>query len=139
MNTYESFKPEDTYELAFKMAGNAIEGEIYLLYGDLGAGKTVFAKGFAAGLGIDEHITSPTFAIVNVYEGKCPFYHFDLYRLEEPDELYNIGYEDYIYGSGISLIEWPERAEHMLPENFIKITISVDYEKGGNFRLITVE
>ena len=139
MTIFESFSPEDTYKFAFNMASEAASGNIYLLYGNLGMGKTVFAKGFAAGLGISEHITSPTFAIVNVYEGEISFCHFDLYRLEEADELYNIGYEDYIYGNGISLIEWPERAEHMLPENATKITISDDYEKGNCFRLITVE
>ena len=139
MTTFESFNPEDTYAFAVKMAGEAKQGNIYLLYGNLGAGKTVFAKGFAAGLGIAAHITSPTFAIVNVYEGNFPFYHFDLYRLEDSDELYNIGYEDFIYGSGISLIEWPERAGAMLPCEAIKITISEDYEKGNSFRLITVE
>ena len=139
MNTFESFNPEDTYEFAFQMAGEAKPGNIYLLYGNLGAGKTVFAKGFAAGLGITNHITSPTFAIVNVYEGRLPFYHFDLYRLEDADELYNIGYEDYIYGNGISLIEWPDRAGNMLPDKYIKITITEDYEKGHDFRLISVE
>jgi len=139
MDTFESFNPEETYELAFKMAGDAKPGNIYLLYGDLGAGKTVFAKGFAAGLGIDEHVTSPTFAIVNIYNGKSSFFHFDLYRLEEPEELYNIGYEELIYADGVSLIEWPERAEHMLPDMAVKITIGRDYEKGSSYRLITIE
>jgi tRNA threonylcarbamoyladenosine biosynthesis protein TsaE len=102
-------------------------------------GKTVFTKGFALGLGIDEHITSPTFTIVNEYKGKFPFYHFDVYRIGDPDEMYDIGYEEYFFGDGVCLVEWAELIEELIPETAIHITIEKNLEKGIDYRKITVE
>ena len=120
----ESFSPEDTLELGRKMGREAKPGEVYTLIGDLGVGKTVFTQGIADGLEIDESICSPTFTIVQVYdEGRLPFYHFDVYRIGDISEMDEIGYEDYIYGEGVSLIEWANLIEEILPENRISITI----------------
>ena len=131
----------NSYEETLDFAANLgfSEGSVICLYGDLGAGKTAFVQGLAKGLGVEEYITSPTFTIVNVYEsGKMPLYHFDMYRLADSDEAYEIGYEEYIYGNGISVIEWPENIADILPENRYDITISKDNDKGVNFRRIEV-
>ena len=110
------------------------------LWGDLGVGKTVFTKGVAAGLGILEPVSSPTFTIVQVYEeGRLPFYHFDVYRIGDIEEMEEIGFEDYIYGEGVSLIEWANLIEELLPERYTQITIEKDLEKGFDYRKITVE
>jgi tRNA threonylcarbamoyladenosine biosynthesis protein TsaE len=110
---------------------------VYALIGDLGVGKTVFTQGVAAGLEIKEHINSPTFTIVQVYEeGRLPFYHFDVYRIGDPEEMEEIGYEDYFYSGATCLIEWPELAEELLPEETIKVTIT---EEAGGERIITIE
>ena len=128
---------EETLDFAAKSDFDA--GSVICLYGDLGAGKTAFVQGLAKGLGVTEYITSPTFTIVNVYEsGKMPLYHFDMYRLADCDEAYEIGYEEYVYGNGISVIEWPENIADILPENRYDITISKDNDKGVNFRKIEV-
>ena len=104
---YETFSPEQTFELGKKLGEEARPGLVYTLTGDLGVGKTVLAQGIAAGLGIEEAICSPTFTIVQVYEeGRLPFYHFDVYRIGDIEEMDEIGYEDYFYGDGLSLIEW---------------------------------
>ena len=125
------------------MAGPVKEakaGEIYTLIGDLGVGKTVFTQGIAKGLEITEPICSPTFTIVQEYEeGRMPFYHFDVYRIADPEEMDEIGYEDYFYGHGICLIEWAELIEELIPEGAISITIEKDLEKGFDYRKITVE
>ena len=102
-------------------------------------GKTVLAKGFAAGLGITEPVTSPTFTIVHEYEGRLPLYHFDVYRIGDPDEMYDIGFDEYLYGEGVCLIEWPERVEELLPDTAVKITINKDYEKGNDYRCIRID
>ena len=130
---------KDTYELGKEMAKKAHSGDIILLYGDLGVGKTVFAKGFAEGLGITEPVTSPTFTIVHEYEGSKKMYHFDLYRIGDPDELYDIGYEEYFYSDGVSLVEWPERLEYLMPENAISVTVEKDLSEDPNFRRIKVD
>ncbi|MCR4605848.1 MAG: tRNA (adenosine(37)-N6)-threonylcarbamoyltransferase complex ATPase subunit type 1 TsaE [Eubacterium sp.] len=121
------------------MAGESASGDILLLYGDLGVGKTVFAKGFAAGLGIDEPVTSPTFTLVHEYEGTKKLYHFDLYRIGDPDELYDIGYEEYFYSDGISLVEWPERLEDLKPDTAIEIHIEKELSEVLDYRKITIE
>ena len=131
----------NSYEETLDFAANLdfAESSVICLYGDLGAGKTAFVQGLAKGLGVTEYITSPTFTIVNVYEsGKLPLYHFDMYRLADCDEAYEIGYEEYVYGGGISVIEWPENIADILPENRYDITISKDNDKGVNFRKIEV-
>ncbi len=135
---YESYSAEETFALGKKIANEAAQGSIFCLSGDLGVGKTVFTKGFAEGLGIDEHITSPTFTIVNEYDGKYKLYHFDVYRIS-PDELFDIGFEEYIYGEGVCLIEWAEIVKEDIPENAVWITIEKDLEKGLDYRKITVE
>ena len=135
----ETRSPEETYALGEKIGKAAQPGQIYTLTGDLGVGKTVFTQGVAAGLGITEPVSSPTFTIVQVYEeGRLPFYHFDVYRIGEVEEMDEIGYEDYFYGEGICLIEWSERIREILPEHPIQITIEKDLEKGFDYRKITV-
>jgi tRNA threonylcarbamoyladenosine biosynthesis protein TsaE len=135
---YETNAENETYLIGKSLGENAKAGQIYCLNGDLGVGKTVFTKGFAAGLGITEHITSPTFTIVNVYEGKLPFYHFDVYRIADPEELYEIGYEEYFFGNGVCLIEWAELIGELLPEDVININIEKNLEKGYDYRRIEV-
>ena len=140
MMTYETNNPNNTFELGVALGEKAFKGQIYRLDGDLGTGKTVFAKGFAKGLGIETHITSPTFTIVNVYEeGKIPFYHFDVYRIGDPYELEEIGYEEYFYGEGVTMIEWATLVEELMPEKVVTIVIEKDLSKGLDYRRITVE
>lgn len=134
----ETYNEEETKKLGFDLAQSAKPGDIYCMKGDLGVGKTVFTKGFAEGLGITDHITSPTFNIVNEYYGKMPFYHFDVYRIGDPDEMYDIGYEEYFYGEGVCLVEWAELIEEILPDNVIWINIEKDLEKGLSYRKIEV-
>lgn len=135
----ESFKTEDTYQLGMELGEKAKAGEVYCLLGDLGTGKTVFTQGFAKGLGIEEPVNSPTFTIVQVYEeGRFPFYHFDVYRIEDIDEMQEIGYEDYFYGQGVCLIEWSNLIEELLPVNRTVITIEKDLEKGFDYRRISI-
>lgn len=136
----ESFETKDTYQLGKSMGEKARKGDIYLLLGDLGVGKTVFTQGFADGLDITEPISSPTFTIVQEYEdGRMPFYHFDVYRIGDVEEMEEIGYEDYFYGEGVCLIEWANLIEEILPETAKKIVIEKDLEKGFDYRKITVE
>ena len=112
----------------------------YILNGDLGVGKTVFTQGVAAGLGITEPVSSPTFTIVQVYEeGRLPFYHFDVYRIGDIEEMEEIGYDDYFFGEGICLIEWAELIRDILPEKRIEITIEKDLTQGFDYRRITVQ
>ena len=135
----ESFSPEDTLELGRKMGREAKPGEVYTLIGDLGVGKTVFTQGIADGLEIDESICSPTFTIVQVYEeGRMPFYHFDVYRIGDIEEMDEIGYEDYFYGEGLCMIEWANLIEEILPPTYKEITIEKDLEKGFDYRKITI-
>ena len=130
---------EDTAKNAYEMAQNAEQGQVYALIGDLGVGKTVFTKGFAEGLGIEEPVSSPTFTILQIYEeGRLPLYHFDVYRIEEPEEMEEVGFDDYIYGDGVCLIEWAGRIEEILPEETIYIVIEKDLEKGMDYRKISV-
>ena len=131
---------KDTFELGKKLGENCKPGDIILLNGDLGVGKTVFTKGFGKGLGIDEPICSPTFTIIQEYtEGRLPFYHFDVYRIGDIEEMEEIGYDDYFFGEGVCLIEWAELIEELIPEGAISITIEKDLEKGFDYRKITVE
>ena len=130
----------ETFNLGVKIGKKAVKGQVFTLVGDLGVGKTVFTQGLARGLDIQESISSPTFTIVQVYdEGRLPFYHFDVYRIGDISEMDEIGYEDYVYGEGISLIEWANLIEEILPENRTSITIEKDLEKGFDYRKITFE
>ena len=136
----ETRSPEETYELGRKIGLQARPGQVYTLTGDLGVGKTVFTQGAAAGLGITEPVSSPTFTIVQVYEeGRLPFYHFDVYRIGDIEEMEEIGYDDYFFGKGICLIEWAELIEEILPDDRISITIEKDLAQGFDYRRITVE
>lgn len=136
----ETRSPEETFALGEKLGCEAKPGQIYTLNGDLGTGKTVFTQGFAAGLGITEPVNSPTFTILQVYEeGRMPFYHFDVYRIGDVEEMDEIGYEDCFYGEGVCLIEWAELIEEILPENVIVVTIEKDLEQGFDYRKITIE
>lgn len=136
----ESFSTKETYELGRKIGMEAKPGMIYALTGDLGVGKTVLTQGVAEGLGIIEPVNSPTFTIVQVYEsGRIPFYHFDVYRIGDIEEMDEIGYEDYFYGDGICFVEWAGLVEEIMPDNTKWITIEKDLTKGFDYRKITIE
>ena len=136
----ETRSAEETYQLGVEIGKKATRGQVYTMIGDLGVGKTVFTQGMACGLGIAEPISSPTFTIVQVYdEGRLPFYHFDVYRIGDISEMDEIGYEDYVYGEGVSLIEWANLIEEILPDERICITIEKDLEQGFDYRKITIE
>jgi len=140
MKRYESWNEGETFQVGKALGEAAVPGEIYCLNGDLGTGKTVISKGFAAGLGIEEHITSPTFTIINVYDqGKMPFYHFDVYRIGDPYELDEIGYEEYFFGNGATLVEWSTLIEELIPSSAYNITIEKDLSKGLDYRSIIIE
>lgn len=137
---YETFSPEETRALGRKIGTEAVPGTVYTLTGDLGVGKTVFTQGMAEGLEIKESICSPTFTIVQVYEeGRMPFYHFDVYRIGDIEEMDEIGYEDYFYGEGVCMIEWAGLIEEILPEHRWDITIEKDLEKGFDYRKIIIK
>lgn len=140
MKIYETNSAEETFALGKKLGETAKPGQVFTLIGDLGVGKTVFTQGVAKGLEITEPISSPTFTIVQVYEeGRLPFYHFDVYRIGDVEEMEEIGYEDYFYGDGICFIEWANLIEEILPQNYTQITIEKDLEKGFDYRKITFE
>jgi len=136
----ETKSAKETYQLGVEIGSSASAGQVYTLIGDLGVGKTVFTQGLAAGLAIEEPISSPTFTIVQVYdEGRLPFYHFDVYRIGDISEMDEVGFEDYVYGEGVSLIEWANLIEEILPEKRIEITIEKDLEQGFDYRKITIK
>lgn len=136
----ETNSEQQTYDLGVRIGQKARAGDVFMLVGDLGVGKTVFTKGLAWGLGIEEPVNSPTFTIVQIYEeGRLPLYHFDVYRIGDVEEMEEIGYEDYIYGEGVSLIEWANLISEILPEHYTEIKIEKDLEKGFDFRRITIE
>ncbi len=137
---YETYSAEETAALGEKLGREAKPGDVCTLMGDLGVGKTVLTQGIAKGLGITEPISSPTFTIVQVYEeGRLPFYHFDVYRIGDIEEMDEIGYEDYFYGQGLTMIEWANLIEEILPLVRKEITIEKDLEKGFDYRKITIE
>ena len=137
---YESYTPKDTFRIAYEMGRQIKPGEVVCLNGDLGTGKTLFSQGFAKGLGIEDSVNSPTFTIVQQYdEGRMPLYHFDVYRIEDSEEMDEIGFADMIYGDGVCLIEWAERINDILPERYISVTIGKDLKKGFDYRRIVVE
>ena len=135
----ETFCAEETFDVGKRLGSQARAGEVYCLLGDLGVGKTVFTQGFARGLGIDEPISSPTFTIVQEYEeGRLPFYHFDVYRIADPEEMDEIGFEDYLYGQGVCLIEWADLIHDLIPPFAKTVVIEKDLDKGFDYRRITV-
>lgn len=136
----ETNQEKETFALGMEMGKMAKVGQVFTLVGDLGVGKTVFTKGLAKGLEIEEPISSPTFTIVQVYDdGRLPFYHFDVYRIGDIEEMDEIGYEDYVYGEGVSLIEWANLIEEILPEHYTEIRIEKDLGKGFDYRRIIIE
>lgn len=136
----ESFSEKETREVAKSLGENAKEGQVYCLIGDLGVGKTVFTQGFAEGLEVEDWVNSPTFTIVQEYrDGRLPFYHFDVYRIGDPEEMYEVGFEDYVYGEGVCLIEWANLIEDILPLDAITVRINKDLDKGFDYRRIVIE
>lgn len=139
MRVIESNSPVETFELGREIGLAARPGQIYCLDGDLGTGKTVFTQGFAAGLGITDAVNSPTFTIVQVYdEGRLPLYHFDVYRIDDIDEMDEIGYEDYFFGQGVCLVEWSTQIEELIPADAVRICLEKELNRGFDFRKITV-
>ena len=134
---YVTHSSKETRSLGEELSKLLRPGDVLALYGDMGAGKSELTRGIARGLQIDGPIASPTFTILQAYDtGRLPLYHFDWYRITDPDELYEIGAEEYLYGSGVAVVEWPERAPHMLPEAYLQITIA--YGAGENERVIEI-
>jgi len=131
-----SSSQEDTIKIGYEVGSCCRGGEVVALYGTLGAGKTVFVKGLAKGLGINDNVTSPTFAIVHSYEGRLPLLHFDMYRLSGPDELIDIGWDDYLDGKNVLAVEWSENVAELIPKDAIRVTITA---AGENSRSISVE
>ena len=135
----ETYSSEETYALGESLGREAEPGQIYTLIGDLGTGKTVFTQGFAKGLGITDYVNSPTFTILQVYEdGRLPLYHFDVYRIEEPEEMEEIGYGDYFYGDGVTLIEWADIIGELIPEDAVRVEIVKDLSRGVDYRKIHI-
>jgi tRNA threonylcarbamoyladenosine biosynthesis protein TsaE len=124
--------PQQTMELAYKIGRRCFPGCTIALYGDLGSGKTVFAKGLAGALGIGD-VTSPTYTIMNAYQGKLPFYHFDAYRIDDEEELCAFGGDEFLYSDGVCVIEWPERIEGLLPKERLDIHIQYVDEQTRRF------
>ena len=136
----ETRNQTETFSLGEQLGSLVKPGQVITLEGDLGVGKTVMAQGIAAGLGITEPVNSPTFTILQEYhEGRMPLYHFDVYRIEEPEEMEEVGYEDYFYGDGLCLIEWAGLIKELIPENAISIRMEKDPEKGFDYRKIYLE
>lgn len=137
--TIETQTPEETFALGEKLGRISHPGQVYTLTGDLGVGKTVFTQGFAKGLGVSEPVNSPTFTILQVYEsGRLPFFHFDVYRIADAEEMDEIGWEEYIYGDGVSLVEWADKIEEILPPQSIQVAIGKDLQKGFDYREIKI-
>ena len=135
----ESHSREDTYELAKERGSQAEPGQVFCLSGDLGVGKTVFAQGFGAGLGLEEPMSSPTFTILQEYTaGRLPLYHYDVYRIGDVDEMEETGFYEYAGGEGVTLIEWAELIEEIIPEDAVWITIKKDVSKGFDYREIEI-
>ena len=135
----ETYSAQETYDLGKKIGEQLLPGTVLTLVGNLGVGKTVFSQGLAEGLGITEPVNSPTFTIIQIYEGgRLPFYHFDVYRIGDISEMDEIGYEDYFWGDGVCLIEWANLIEKILPDHYTEITIEKNPEKGFDYRKITI-
>ena len=128
--------PDDLFDVAKHLIGNFTDYRVFAFYGDMGAGKTTFIKAICEHLGATDVVTSPTFSIVNVYDSlnNGPIYHFDFYRIKTPEEIFDIGYEDYLFSGNYCFLEWPEKIENLLPRNVIKVTINVNEQ--SNSRII---
>ncbi len=128
----------ETFQLGDKLGQLVQNRDFIALIGDLGAGKTAFTKGLAKGLGVEDSVVSPTFTIVQEYQGRLPLYHFDVYRLTDWWELEDIGYEDYFYGEGVCVVEWPQRVAPFLPKEYLEISIELSLEESLSSRIITM-
>lgn len=136
----ETTTREETLAFGVKIGEQALPGMVICVDGGLGAGKTALAQGIAKGLGVTEQVVSPTFTILQEYrDGRLPFFHFDVYRMEDPDEMYEVGFEDYFYGGGVCMIEWAELIRELLPEEHIHITIEKEIGRGPDYRKISAE
>ncbi|MCR4989674.1 MAG: tRNA (adenosine(37)-N6)-threonylcarbamoyltransferase complex ATPase subunit type 1 TsaE [Lachnospiraceae bacterium] len=136
---FESYSPDDTYGFGYELGSKALPGQVFILKGDLGAGKTVFTQGFAAGLGIKDSVNSPTFTILQIYdEGRLTLYHFDVYRIGDISEMDEIGFDDYVYSDGVCLIEWGDLISDILPDEYFWVEITKDPEKGFDYRHISI-
>lgn len=138
MVSFFTYSEKETEKLGEKLGTIVKPGTIILLRGDLGTGKTVLTRGIARGLGIEEPITSPTFTLIHQYQGRLPLYHFDIYRIEDPEEMYDLGYEEFFYGDGITVVEWPERLQWLLPDEYLEIIIERFFLNGQDKRRISV-
>lgn len=135
----ESFSAEDTFNIGYELGKKSKSGELYCLSGELGVGKTVFSQGFAAGLGVKDVVNSPTFTILQEYQGEfMKFYHFDVYRIEDIEEMEEIGYDEFFYGEGVALIEWGQLIEEILPKDRKEIKIKKDLQKGFDYRQVEI-
>lgn len=140
MFVIETTDQKETLTVGEQLGKKAESGTVICVDGDLGVGKTVLAQGIAKGLGVNEPVVSPTFTIVQEYhDGRIPFYHFDVYRIEDPDEMYEIGFEEYFYGDGVCMVEWSELIAELLPPESIHVTIRKDLKQGPDHRMITIE
>lgn len=137
-NMIETYCAEDTYNAGVELGAKLKSGDIVYLSGDMGTGKTEFTKGIAKGLEVEDYVVSPTFTIVNEYTGRCPLYHFDVYRICDEEEMYDIGFEEYLYGNGVVVIEWPELIKGILPEKAIRVDIKKDMNKSDDYRKIVI-
>ena len=143
MKEYETYRPGETYRIGRELGKEAKPGQVYTLTGDLGVGKTVFTQGFADGLGVREQVNSPTFTILQIYEsGRLPLYHFDVYRIGDPEEMYEVGWEDYVWSDGVCLIEWAdligELTEEIPPEKLTEVRIEKDPARGFDYRKLLI-
>lgn len=137
---YESTSAEETRRIGSELALRAKPGQIIAFKAQMGAGKTVFSQGFAKGLGVEGPVNSPTFTLLQIYEGgRIPLYHFDVYRIEDPEEMQEVGLDEYLFGDGVCLIEWSELIEELLPEDTITVSIEKDRKDDPDHRLIKVE
>jgi tRNA threonylcarbamoyladenosine biosynthesis protein TsaE len=134
----KTFSADETTDMGLKLGRALKKGDVVCLDGDLGVGKTAFTKGIAKGLGIKGYVTSPTFTIVNEYTAVIPLYHFDVYRIADCEEMFEIGFEEYIEGDGIVVIEWANSIKDILPENRIQINIKKD-KKDQDARIIFMD
>lgn len=138
-NIVESYCAKDTYNAGAELGATLKSGDIVYLNGDMGTGKTEFAKGIAQGLEVQEYVVSPTFTIVNEYTGRLPLYHFDVYRICDEEEMFDIGFEEYLYSDGVVVIEWAERISGILPECAIRVGIYKDMDKSDDYRKINIK
>jgi len=139
MKSFKTVSQDETCALGRKLGELLKAGDVVCLVGDLGTGKTAFTKGIAEALGISGYITSPTFTFVNEYQGRLPMFHFDVYRIGEPEDLFEIGFEEYLERDGVVIIEWADMIKDILPSEYIWVEINKDINSDFNIRLINIQ